>query len=92
LGTVWWFIRFTKTQAWQPDSLREAWSSQRVANARQNTIQEELSQYYSAYYSEKNSLYSTGVEALMPTGAKLHLGYSLHDLSNNLQEHYGGGV
>jgi len=35
-------------------------------------------------YNERNRTYSSAVEAMTPTGAKLRLGYSLQSLENNL--------
>ena len=53
-------------------------------NNQQNTIQQQLSTL-SPTFDEKNNLYDAGLEALVPTGAKVRLGYSLQDLHNNLQ-------
>lgn len=36
-------------------------------------------------YNERNLTYETGIEWLVPTGGKLKLGASIHDLHNNLQ-------
>jgi len=34
-------------------------------------------------YEERNNLYNAGLETLVPTGARVRLGYSLRDLRNN---------
>ena len=52
---------------------------------RQNTVQEERSQL-SSTFSEDNNLYQTGIEGLVPSGAKIRLGYTLRDLRNSLQD------
>jgi len=52
---------------------------------RQNTVQETRNQL-SPTFSEDNNIYQTGIEGLVPSGAKLRLGYTLRDLRNNLQD------
>ena len=51
---------------------------------RQNTVEEERSQF-SSEYKENNIVYQSGIEGLVPTGMRIRLGYSLRDLNNNLQ-------
>src|SRR5688572_4605858 len=57
----------------------------RVENERQNTAEQRRSSGV-AIFNEKNNLYSGGLEALVPTGARVRLGYTLRDLRNNLQD------
>src|SRR5262249_50744835 len=40
--------------------------------------------------NERNSIYSGGLEFLVPSGAKIQTGYTLRELNNNLQ-HFAGG-
>jgi outer membrane protein TolC len=56
----------------------------RVGNKRENTAEQRRSSGVSIF-SENNDLYSAGLEGLIPTGAKVRLGYTLNDLRNNLQ-------
>ena len=55
-----------------------------VENERENTAEQRRSSGV-AIFEEENDIYSTGIEGLVPTGAKIRLGYSLRDLRNNLQ-------
>jgi hypothetical protein len=59
----------------------------RERNRRRNTALEARSQQTSQtnIFSERNSIYQGGIESLVPTGAKVQLGYTLRDLKNNLQ-------
>jgi outer membrane protein TolC len=59
-------------------------SYDRVENKRENTAEQRRSSGV-VQFNEKNNLYNAGLEALVPTGAKIRLGYSLRDLQNNLQ-------
>ena len=64
-----------------------------VDSRRQNTTQERASLGYTALYAERNNIYNAGLESLVPTGAKVRLGYVLRDLRNTLQDNavYGSG-
>ena len=57
----------------------------RVYNKRENTAEQRRSSGV-AIFEEENNIYTTGIEALVPTGAKVRLGYTLRDLRNNLQD------
>lgn len=59
-------------------------SASREANKRENTAEQESSQL-SDRYEELNNIYQGGIESLLPTGAKVRLGYTLRDLNNSLQ-------
>lgn len=59
-------------------------SAERVENRRQNTSQQSVS-LGTQLFDERNNLYSGALESLVPTGARLRLGYSLQDLDNNIQ-------
>lgn len=56
----------------------------REYNHRENTVQEVRSTFTDEFW-EDNNIYQGGIEALVPTGAKIRLGYTLRDLQNNLQ-------
>lgn len=56
----------------------------REANKRTNNVQEEAAQGGQALFSERNTIYDTGLESLVPTGGKIRLGYTLSDLVNNV--------
>jgi outer membrane protein TolC len=58
-------------------------SIQRDYNKRENTVEQQRSQG-TGIFEEKNNIYQTGLEALVPTGARVRLGYTLRDLNNNL--------
>ena len=63
----------------------------RVENDRQNTAQQQRSLGVT-FFHEKNNVYDGGLEALVPTGARIRLGYNLQDLRNNLQDPASGLV
>lgn len=54
-----------------------------VDNKRQNNAEQQRSLGVEIF-EEHNNIYNGGLEALVPTGAKLRLGYTLRDLHNNL--------
>jgi outer membrane protein TolC len=60
-------------------------SYDRVENKRENTAEQRRSTGV-LIFEEDNNIYNGGLEALIPTGAKIRLGYTLRDLRNNLQE------
>lgn len=60
-------------------------SYDRVENKRENTAEQRRSSGV-VFFDERNNLYSAGLEALVPTGARVRLGYTLRDLDNNLQD------
>jgi|DewCreStandDraft_1066081.scaffolds.fasta_scaffold00033_65 outer membrane protein len=59
-------------------------SVQRQINERQNTAEQQRSTL-SGFFSERNNIYQGGLEGLLPSGARVRLGYTLRDLKNNLQ-------
>jgi len=59
-------------------------SVEREYNKRLNNSLQQSEQGGLLIYREKNNIYDTGLETLVPTGAKIRLGYTLSDLSNNL--------
>jgi outer membrane protein TolC len=66
-------------------------SVSRVINQRTNNVQQAAEQSGQFFFSERNTIYDTGVEALLPTGAKIRLGYTLSDLVNNVNP-FGGFI
>jgi outer membrane protein len=62
-------------------------SYEHTDSLRPNTIEQQRQQFTS-FYQQRNNLYYGAVESLVPTGARIRLGYSLSDLRNNLQ----GGI
>jgi outer membrane protein len=72
--------------AFEPDLVA---SVDRESNFRQNTVQQQAALGFfggsSDTFWERNNNYSGGLEELVPTGAKLRLGYSLEDLHNSIQ-------
>jgi outer membrane protein TolC len=61
-----------------------AGSAQRVRNKRPNTVEQQRNLAGIPILDERNNLYDAGLENLLPTGAKVRLGYTLSDLTNNL--------
>ncbi len=57
----------------------------REANKRENTVQQQEAQLGAQTFDELNNIYQGGLEALIPTGARARLGYTLSDLRNSLQ-------
>ncbi|MHB8519223.1 MAG: TolC family protein [Limisphaerales bacterium] len=64
-------------------------SYQRQQNLKKTTAEQQSLSLATPILNEKNNLYDGGVEVLLPTGTKLRLGYTLQDLSNNLQQRFG---
>lgn len=56
----------------------------REANKRTNNVQEQAAQSGQAFFTERNTLYDGGLEMLIPSGAKVQLGYNLSELGNNV--------
>jgi outer membrane protein TolC len=75
------FLRAAELGAFEPDFVA---SVSREYNQRLNTVEQTISQG-TTVFQEKNTLYSTGIEGLSPTGATYNIGYSVHDLNNNLR-------
>jgi outer membrane protein TolC len=59
-------------------------SATREANRRTNNVQQQASDSGQAFFDERNNLYDSGIESLIPTGGKIRLGYTLSDLANNV--------
>jgi outer membrane protein len=59
-------------------------SYEHLDSLRPNTVEQQRQQF-SSYYQQRNNLYTAALESLVPTGARIRLGYSLSDLENNLQ-------
>lgn len=57
----------------------------REYNKRENTAQEYAQSLNQSIFEERNINYNAGLESLVPTGARVRLGYTLRDLQNNLQ-------
>lgn len=57
----------------------------RIDNERENTAEQRRSSGVRVF-TEENNVYNAGLEALVPSGAKVRLGYTLRDLRNNLQD------
>jgi outer membrane protein len=68
--------------AFEPDLVIAA---SREENKRENTAEQERSLRLKIF-EEENSVYRTGIEGLVPSGAKIRLGYTMRDLKNNLQD------
>ncbi|MCL4179345.1 MAG: TolC family protein [Verrucomicrobia bacterium] len=59
-------------------------SYEHVDSLRPNTSEQERQQFTS-FYEQQDNLYSMAMESLVPTGARVRLGFNLSDLENNLQ-------
>lgn len=55
-----------------------------VETERQNTLEQRNSQSGLNFFKERNNIYEGGIESLVPSGAKVRLGYTLRELNNNL--------
>ncbi len=64
-------------------------SINRVINKRTNNVQQAAEQSGQFFFSERNTIYDTGLQALLPTGGKVRIGYTLSDLVNNVNP-FGG--
>ncbi len=58
-------------------------SVQHVVNQRTNDVQQQAALAGQGAFSERNNIYDGGIESLLPTGAKIRLGYTLSDFYNN---------
>jgi len=54
-----------------------------------NTVSEAVSQGFLPEFEEKSHNYQAAVEGMIPTGAKLKLGYTLKDFHSSIQQNYG---
>lgn len=63
----------------------------RIDNERENTAEQRRSSGVRVF-TEENNVYNAGLEALVPSGAKVRLGYTLRDLRNNLQDPALGSI
>lgn len=61
----------------------------REINKRTNNIEQRAAMSGAGFFSERNTIYDAGLESLLPTGAKIRLGYTLSDLVNNVNP-FGG--
>ncbi len=59
-------------------------SVDRVDNSRENNLQQQRSTF-SAGFEERNTIYNSGLEFLIPSGARLRAGATLRDLNNSYQ-------
>jgi outer membrane protein TolC len=75
------FLRAAELGAFEPDFVG---SASQEYNQRLNTVEQTISQG-TTVFQEKNKLYAAGIEGLSPTGATYNIGYSVHDLNNNLR-------
>ena len=57
----------------------------REGNKRQNNVQQQAEQSGQPVFDERNTIYDTALETLVPTGAKIRLGFTESDLLNNVQ-------
>ena len=56
----------------------------RESNQRTNNVQQAAQQGSQFYFSERNTIVDGGLQALLPIGGKVRLGYTLSDLVNNV--------
>lgn len=59
-------------------------SAAREANKRRNTVEQQRNLGGIPILDERNNRFDSAIEQLLPTGAKLHLGYTLNNFNNNL--------
>lgn len=57
----------------------------REENKRENTAEQRRSLRLTVF-DEENNVYRSGLESLVPSGARVRLGYTMRDLNNNLQD------
>jgi outer membrane protein len=57
----------------------------REGNKRQNDVQQQAAQSGQPVFDERNTIYDTALETLVPTGAKIRFGFTESDLFNNVQ-------
>lgn len=60
-------------------------AASREENKRENTAEQRRSLRLNVF-EEKNNVYRSGLEGLVPSGAKIRLGYTMRDLNNNIQD------
>ncbi len=54
------------------------------ANKRTNNVSQAAAQNNQGIFKENNTLYDSGLESELPTGGKVHLGYTMSNLGNNV--------
>jgi outer membrane protein TolC len=59
-------------------------SVEREVNNRQNNTEQAAALGGVSVLQERNNIYDSGIESLIPTGAKIRLGATLSDLNNNI--------
>lgn len=59
-------------------------SAKPEATKRQNTVEEKSGLSQLPVFDERNNIYEGDLETLVPSGARVRLGYTLRDLKNNL--------
>jgi outer membrane protein TolC len=64
-------------------------SAEHVDTQRENTLEQRRSQGIDVF-KERNNIYNAGLESLIPSGARVRLGYTLRDLDNNLASSFLG--
>lgn len=63
-------------------------SYQYQEDKRRNTLQELVSQGFAPVYHERSQSLQAAIEGLVPTGARLRLGYTLKDFTNSINDRY----
>jgi len=64
-------------------------SYQYMEDKRRNTMQELVSQGWAPFFQERSQSYQAAIEGLIPTGARMRLGYTLKDFTNSIDNRYG---
>ncbi len=57
-----------------------------IDSERPNTVEQQRNLLGASVFDQENNIYSAGIEAVVPSGARVRLGPSLRDLNNNLQD------
>ena len=76
--------RFKARAEWGTFEPAATASITREANKRENNTQQQAAQSGQPIFEERNTIYDTGLETLVPTGAKIRLGFTESDLVNNV--------
>ncbi|MCD6187099.1 MAG: TolC family protein [Desulfuromusa sp.] len=80
-----WMIRQAEAEQsraiFEPELLT---SIERQMHKQRNTVQESLNRNYDSTYSEHNWKYDAALQALVPTGGQVKLGYNFNELSNSM--------
>jgi outer membrane protein TolC len=77
-------VRYRAKGEWGTFEPTASASILREGNRRQNNVEQQASQSGQPIFDERNTIYDTALETLIPTGGKVRLGFTESDMLNNV--------